>query len=614
MPTVDDLVISLTIEPTSELGQLKKQLDDLLGIESEEIGAIKTGEATIPSFIIEDIAYIRSSIDFLIPNISYGTDKIGLFMKEAQILNLNLFKYRDNILDWLTGAKEDDLRKMKEMMGMSEESTVTDVRNELEWLLLQFHEKLNKQSSGVWTDENAKKFKDSIKNMMNDITTQKNPRLYTFLGNIMKQMKEPQTELENILSKLGMLGATQEETLEMNKNFFMRLESGLGTKMDKYTEFINKAREDLKQYFEDEEKPYATALMEMIRTKFPEAVGRSIEESLGKISKDDRETIVATILAVEQGRERKRNFFLPRQLFDDFKSFVKFSNINLYDSTRTDITIGLQKLRDDLDLQKKFLDGLQPNTRKIFEEALETEQEFFITELKSLLLGGQTMKQIKQGVKMFGKDYLVLAYRFVDTAIKKMNDMEVKFGNIIPAKLKTMLDLVEDQEKPEEILERLKKMNEGQLEFFSNYLGEKIELNVDDAEDKLTELMESLEERQKESKEETDVEERIKANEDIKNIRGDINKISGFLDVSKPRIDLDDFMNYVKSSLKETEERIINEAGTDKVYKIFERMYKDGYANLGSLEITIKELIAQIQNSNRTPASIKEKETKPRTD
>jgi len=119
MSTVDDLVISLTIKPSSDLGRLQKQLDSLVGKRGRGIGSGMM-------FIKRDLNDLKRStnlifnrLKFLVPittpTVSPGLRKVGISHAKAAE------RYREGIKDAFLQMRPSDYEKFLKGLGISTE-------------------------------------------------------------------------------------------------------------------------------------------------------------------------------------------------------------------------------------------------------------------------------------------------------------------------------------------------------------------------------------------------------------------------------------------------------------------------------------------------------------
>ena len=107
MPTVDDLVISLTIKETGKLGKLQKQLEAIVGKKGQLLPTLQ-----IPPKLTHDIDYIRRRMDYLIPVVSPSSREVTKLKMQASSLEKLIDNYRNEIRDFLLGLKAEDLQKI----------------------------------------------------------------------------------------------------------------------------------------------------------------------------------------------------------------------------------------------------------------------------------------------------------------------------------------------------------------------------------------------------------------------------------------------------------------------------------------------------------------------
>ncbi|MEE9438995.1 MAG: hypothetical protein V3V14_08355 [Saprospiraceae bacterium] len=156
MPTVDDLVISLTIKETGNLGKLKKSLDSLVGTKA---GGIK---GVVPSFMYlkrdliglkQDSTYIKKRLTFLMPNVIPRSKEQ---MKEtARIARTLIDKTRETLIDKMISKDKNALLGMMQAQGITTEA---ELREFLGDKLTEYQYRLEEIMRGRWSGEKAQRF------------------------------------------------------------------------------------------------------------------------------------------------------------------------------------------------------------------------------------------------------------------------------------------------------------------------------------------------------------------------------------------------------------------------------------------------------------------------
>jgi len=195
MVNVDDLVISLTIKETGKLGQLKKQLDAIVG---------KRGQKA-PSFNLDpsikaDLNYIKRRIIFLMPTSIPGKMRPKAMAETARIAE-SIIAGKDirAYAEKITPINQEVLKRTMAEFKVKTRPELVDV---LEDKIRDWSLRLESIMSGTWVNDSAQAFLVSIDDMIKRIEV---PEGWgkTLMRNIDNSIGERNKEVADILRKIG---------------------------------------------------------------------------------------------------------------------------------------------------------------------------------------------------------------------------------------------------------------------------------------------------------------------------------------------------------------------------------------------------------------------------
>ena len=239
MPTVDDLVISLTIKETGKLGKLQKQLEAIVGKNGQLLPTLQ-----IPPKLTHDIDYIRRRMDYLIPVVSPSSREVNKLKMQASSLEKLIDNYRNEIRDFLLGLKAEDLQKIAEDLNVP-----VDDMNALEVgmseILEDWQGELDDFRKGRARNiESSKRFMDKVRDILGSLRQKEGERL-TALREAIRLIPEAQGRWERIMKKMGVGKEAQFQA------YLLKQEIVKGnTKIKDWLEENSEEYEDLKKFFE----------------------------------------------------------------------------------------------------------------------------------------------------------------------------------------------------------------------------------------------------------------------------------------------------------------------------------------------------------------------------
>jgi len=198
MPTVDDLVISLTIKETGSLGKLKKEVEALTG---KRMGFGKT----IPNLMYlkrdliglkDDTNWIKKRIIFLMPTV---IPRSGEKLKEtARIAHSLIDTTRESLIDKMATTKE-----LKSIMEANDIKTEEELRVFLGEKLNEYQYRLEDIMKGIWTGDKAQKFVVRLNNLIS-AQALKSGKAKMLLDDIENSIAEMNREIAMLLTEKGL--------------------------------------------------------------------------------------------------------------------------------------------------------------------------------------------------------------------------------------------------------------------------------------------------------------------------------------------------------------------------------------------------------------------------
>jgi len=219
MPTVDDLVISLTIKETSKLGSLAKQLEAIVGKRGEK--APKFGfDKTIKT----DLNLIKQRLTYLMPTEIPGSERPKAMAITAKIEFDLIDKYIKKYVEKLTPIDEKDVKNFAKGLGIPEE----DLGKFLESKLRDWQYRLEEIMSETWTTPSAQRFLVRIDDLISRKEMVEGGRK-TIFTSIENSISEFNAEVAQLLKKLGIFAIPEFSVFKMTEDVLSTIADDLGT-------------------------------------------------------------------------------------------------------------------------------------------------------------------------------------------------------------------------------------------------------------------------------------------------------------------------------------------------------------------------------------------------
>ena len=211
MPTVDDLVISLTIKETGRLGRLQKQLDSLVGKKGRigGIGSLVGGMM----YIKRDLKNIQTRLAYLMPTEIPGQKRPKAMILAAKtasdLIDKNMEKYAEKFIS----SKQGVVKNFAKALGIKEEDLGEFFENKLQ----DWQYRLENIISGGWTSPSAQRFLARINDMISrkemDVGSRK--KLYDAIE---ASIGEFNAEVAILLEKIGIFAIPEFSLFKMTEN------------------------------------------------------------------------------------------------------------------------------------------------------------------------------------------------------------------------------------------------------------------------------------------------------------------------------------------------------------------------------------------------------------
>jgi len=485
MVTVDDLVISLTIKETSNLGKLKKQLDQLM---SAKVGG--KFDFGIPKKLFTDIRYIRESVNYLIPNTLYSFKQKEQFMEQSSRIALQVTKATDQFIDYLfSGEKaETNIERYAKTFGIEYEPGVTpieDVKKDIEKMLRLYIQKVVERfymySEGIGLSKKADAISKTVTDMLTELRLASiDPKtlftkLYDLLG-------EDRAFWADFFKKLGAKVEEEVKLYAVRKNFFSKFEElrRKSEKMGDIYEWIRNRDENLDEFFESLNQGQSSMdavlnILNYLREDFN--VGEeTLIEALDKLGKDTKVNIMKSMFSVYSRRgERGFKPVLTPKMRKILIEELSIKGIgDLTDLISIDLLI-IGKLEDLEESFRKLFDS----DKKFLDFALETFRIYgqMFTELKNMFHGtqGEERKmEVEQSVA--GETFAVLAEGATEKGIDRLETLSVPFIRLFSHYALEKFGWLKSLKSEEELLKKINNLVEKRTETVNQKLNDVVNL------------------------------------------------------------------------------------------------------------------------------------------
>jgi len=391
MVNVDDLVISLTIKETSKLGQLKKQLDAIVGKRGE-----KAPVFGLDPTIKMDLTFIKRKMNYLVPVVSPRSGEKQRLKAYAGSTKLLIQRYKGEISDFLSNLEGKEMNKMLEDFNVATQEQLSVA---IEALMDDFTGEAEDIFKGITGGEKSKRFLDRINELIRSVR-QKEGLKTTAIRELIESVPEAQERWEKILEKLGLIKTGQFKMFELQDEVINKNEV-----IKNWLELNKEGIDAFGKYFEGEKAVYEPLVRALTDLGFGDDL-QNVLENIAEIQDDVnlQNLLGAMLKAFQKG--------LPARVPQAFKEYIQ-KVIKPLISTATgqplSPTTGMPR-KLDISVFKdaaKLLDIL-PEQPKNIQEALE--KGFTSLELKNILKDTGTIRdQMRDYVKIFGDNLIILA-------------------------------------------------------------------------------------------------------------------------------------------------------------------------------------------------------------
>lgn len=196
-PTVDDLLISLTIKKGSDLDGLKQQLDSLVGKDGKK----KLDFSNIKDLVIikKDVRSINQQMRFLLPARMGNTSQEIAHAASRMLLQSK--KYGKTALEEAINVRPQDVPKLYKRYGVEEGEKEKLLENLQEGFLRDIEAMAEAYSSGSLTDVTTGK--EFLRRYNNFLFGAGGRQKIGALTDLQKMLIEPQEDIEKILKEIG---------------------------------------------------------------------------------------------------------------------------------------------------------------------------------------------------------------------------------------------------------------------------------------------------------------------------------------------------------------------------------------------------------------------------
>ncbi|MHA1408715.1 MAG: hypothetical protein ACTSQY_00105 [Candidatus Odinarchaeia archaeon] len=484
MVTVDDLVISLTIKETSNLGKLKKQLDQLM--------STKAGgkfEFSIPKKLFTDIRYIRESVNYLIPNTLYSFKQKEQFMEQSTRIALQMTKATDQFIDYLFSGRQaaKNIERYAKTFGIQFEkgkTPIEEVKQEVEKMLrLYIHQVIEKfymYSEGIGLGEKADAISKMVTRMLSELKLSRvDPK--TLFTNLYSLLEEDRAFWRDVFEKIG---ATVEEEVKLygvRKDFF-----------EKYEELSKKEKKliDIDKWLEGTDEKLDNVFKSL------ESGQSSMDAFLKILGEQDYTKGEETLLDAINELSEKRIVEIMKSMFSVYKKTLERGEYEPFKPVLTTkmkellmkelkMKAGIGDLTDlisiDLLISGK-VDDLKESLTKLFGsnekflknilETLKKTGQLFV-ELKSLFRGTQQQERKLEAEKSIaGESLVMIAQGITEKGFDRLEHMLIPHIELLNQYVKKLLGIVEPLKTEEELLEKIRKLVKERAENLDQRLNE----------------------------------------------------------------------------------------------------------------------------------------------
>ena len=486
MPTVDDLVISLTVKPTSELGKLKKMLDELAKPQGAGRQLLKQFEAKMPLSLQDDINFIKRNVVFLMPTRVPSKEQPRAMAETARRQIAELKQDVDRYVEKLIPQKDASYQKMLDDFGAKDRQ---DLKRILREDISKWSFYLQRIVSQDWIDDKAQLFMSEIDNLITLGETEIGERK-NLIAKIEKRISEQRQLIANYFRSKGVEVLEERWFSKLRENIavdFGQTIAGEFRSAEELLRHINFTSEESEKFLKE---LYNTVGMGAGTLKVLETAANMMGKDvfdLMKVSEqdiknDEKLMAVAAILLREMlptGKEVGQPKGAPKQFQGILQAILK----NVYTQTVQASKITNEKMREMMEKAsekrvKNWSDRNFNRTRTLFEsgvidilldkiediedfekvfskEMIEKFQEgLTFLEMKGVLTGQeQQIAKTQRYERLYGKESLVY---FASQIVGEWKNM---FPDIIVGKLQNLWEVSGKKQLTEEELMKVFKEN-----------------------------------------------------------------------------------------------------------------------------------------------------------
>ena len=222
MPTTDDLVVSLTIRPTSNLGRLQKQLESLVGRHGRGVGAGIMYLKRDMNRIKDDIGDIKSRMRFIAPIVTPASSKKYAFAATGSTVASQIKKLGDAVVDKLMkaakGPKERLFKKYVIKESAGEGALITAIKKDLKDARAHAED----ISNMLFRDKRAENFLNYWQDLLKSSESEGCLNI-TLFTKMIKSMPEFQQQFEDLMRGLGIAGKGQVQVGKMKDIYRLQI-------------------------------------------------------------------------------------------------------------------------------------------------------------------------------------------------------------------------------------------------------------------------------------------------------------------------------------------------------------------------------------------------------
>lgn len=441
--TIGELEVSLTITRGSDLHNLHKQLETLVGPKGKKTPEISVD---IDPTLYRRLDEIQYKINWLLPVGSKSQQKRDDFIKETAIIAKDLIKFKEDLVDRLGEIDPKYLESLMDEWGLDENATDEDIREMFTKYVDEIIDNISYYADHGIVNNKVESVKTLAKNFLNSINTTTGENL-SLLRKLMEKIGENQTLWEKMLSELGALEKGQKQFYglknDIEKIFKDQLKETGQEEFDKWKNItINKLPT------EEKTKKWKEALDTHIKD-----IGKEVKpiefidylREQGRSSEDIEEAIKSFFrLTIEN---KLQDFAVDR---DEW--------INIIKPYFDDVKIPLDKFRYlmkvDISLIKDKVDELR---RILPDDFVDKIADKTLTELK-MVFTKKDIDQIQQRVRFLGGKVFLLTSMIPSHLKKEVEGLGMEIG-LIPNVRGLYQELIDQnvitQEKLDDIIKKL---------------------------------------------------------------------------------------------------------------------------------------------------------------